>query len=78
MRIVPIDNEHSTPCNVICYECGERRRSQYGFADLDGPAFKAYYCRPCLANLGIFPMLLPMEIKTLEYNRAHNTREREI
>jgi len=36
-----------------CYHCGTRidgrRIDPDGaiFADLDGPAFEAYYCRPC-------------------------------
>ena len=30
---------------ATCYGCG--RRTDELWADLDGPAFKAYYCRDC-------------------------------
>jgi len=32
-----------------CFKCGKRER--WGCADLDGPAFKAYYCLKCRADL---------------------------
>lgn len=35
-----------------CIGCGERRDSRDLWADLDGPAFKAYYCHGCAIERG--------------------------
>lgn len=34
-----------------CLGCGCTVRSDAAYADLDGPAFKAYYCLSCAENL---------------------------
>ena len=43
-------------CNFIvpCKQCGEFiRQGSPRWADLDGEAFKAYYCAPCYALLDL-------------------------
>jgi len=40
----------------ICVHCGQHRLAEKGresscWADLDGPAFVAYYCGPCYTSL---------------------------
>jgi hypothetical protein len=30
-----------------CFQCGKSTRSNELLADLDGPAFRAYYCAEC-------------------------------
>lgn len=32
---------------VRCYACKVELQLADAFADLDGPSFEAYYCRPC-------------------------------
>lgn len=38
---------------VSCFGCGARVDLSTCLADLDGPAFKAYYCGPCVAELDL-------------------------
>ncbi len=51
MRLITVtDNHHQT---VSCIECGYRVLLAEAKADLDGPAFKAYYCPDCAAELKV-------------------------
>lgn len=36
---------------VVCLSCSGRFYLDRGYADLDGPSFKAYYCAPCADRL---------------------------
>jgi len=36
----------------LCANCDSRVFAGAGFADLDGPAFRAYYCPECAGELG--------------------------
>lgn len=50
LRFAPINPE--TPIfRMRCYGCNEIFDSAELQADLDGPAFEAYYCRPCVAKM---------------------------
>lgn len=52
MRLVPV-KASVTPFVALCLECGKRIQSDRDpiIADLDGPAFQAYYCAPCAEKL---------------------------
>lgn len=41
------------PFRCYCFECGKRLEAVTVpvYADLNGPAFKAYYCEPCKSRL---------------------------
>ena len=34
---------------LVCYDCGRMYPAETMHADLDGPAFRAYYCSDCRA-----------------------------
>lgn len=38
---------------VSCFGCGSRVDLSLCMADLDGPAFKAYYCDRCVAEIDL-------------------------
>lgn len=46
MKMVPISTG-ANPVNLRCLCCGRTFRSDGGYADLEGPAFIAYYCGDC-------------------------------
>ena len=39
-------------CSVICCQCGEWVKVSDVLADLEGEAFKSYYCKPCALEPG--------------------------
>ena len=47
MRFKAIDTETSPEFFPKCIKCEKKISSRDGFADLDGEAYKAYYCEPC-------------------------------
>ena len=46
MNLQPI-NPSKPEFVVGCFGCGQRTPSAEAMADLDGPAFRAFYCRAC-------------------------------
>jgi hypothetical protein len=49
MRLQPVEDTHGQ--RVVCYGCGKHPLLKDCHADLDGEAFKAYYCLQCTAEL---------------------------
>lgn len=52
MRLIPIPD--GTEYTFVCYRCGKRTtnyRDVDARADLDGPAFRAYYCGECVRQM---------------------------
>jgi hypothetical protein len=47
-RLVQDHSPGAYAVTVSCYGCGERRSLADMFADLDGPAFQAYFCPECV------------------------------
>jgi len=50
MNMQPI-NPASPVFTFVCCKCNARATSADGFADLDGPAFAAYYCAKCAGEV---------------------------
>jgi hypothetical protein len=48
MNLQPINPPDMHGQVVTCRECGDRVRLEQCAADLDGPAFDAYYCVACI------------------------------
>lgn len=54
MNLQPITNAWEYPFTFTCYGCGQRVESNHddgARADLNGPAWLAYYCGACVATL---------------------------
>lgn len=49
MRLHKVEDTHGQ--KVSCYGCGKRSLLNTCHADLDGKAFKAYYCPKCTQEL---------------------------
>ena len=60
---------------VNCYNCGLAFEANYGFADLDGPPFKAYYCPECAVGLPIPAAIKEIHVDARRWfdRRAGNT-----
>lgn len=51
MRLRDINPPDTHKQVVTCYGCGRRVRLSECQADLDGPAFKAFYCPMCVHEI---------------------------
>jgi hypothetical protein len=57
MRFVPVSKPHDRypAFRTICFKCGVGLQTDRDFpsvwADLDGPAFRAYYCGTCVNQI---------------------------
>ena len=51
MNLKPILPPDTKGQMVTCCCCGKRVPLAQCLADLDGPAFKSYYCSPCASNV---------------------------
>jgi len=49
MRLVKIENHYARRLELKCRCCGQAGRIDDMMADLDGPAFNAYYCNRCIS-----------------------------
>lgn len=47
MRLVQNTSDNAKQLRVICMNCARMFTLSTGFADLDGPSFRAYYCPIC-------------------------------
>jgi len=47
MNLQKVKGKH----DVVCCQCGQRTNDAY--ADLDGNAYRDYYCMDCMDELGI-------------------------
>jgi hypothetical protein len=55
MNLQPIKVYSDPPWRVICSKCSRWEDENKCYADLDGEAFKAFYCKAChddIVNLG--------------------------
>jgi hypothetical protein len=64
MNIVYVPPQDAVVIYLFCIDCGKRmvlsKAEPPIFADLNGEAFKAYYCRPCVNKF--FPNGYPYDI----------------
>lgn len=53
MKLVPISSAKHLRFTFVCAACGRRAPSdsEGAKADIDGPAFAAYYCGKCAAEV---------------------------
>ena len=42
---------HGVEFGISCCECRRRKSSKVAWADLNGPAFRAYYCDQCKRHI---------------------------
>lgn len=49
--VVPIRLERDTQHQLICSRCNKWHPIAELWADFAGPAFRAFYCAPCAADL---------------------------
>jgi hypothetical protein len=49
--VAPIRPERDKQQKLICYRCNEWHPIAESWADFAGPAFRAFYCAPCAAEI---------------------------
>jgi predicted SprT family Zn-dependent metalloprotease len=58
---IPAENAQKTQWRFACRGCGKLKvADSYTRADMDGPAFNAYYCGECVTDMHRIDIVLPM------------------
>jgi hypothetical protein len=47
-RVSPISPERDRDRKLLCNNCNKWHAIETSWADLNGPAFRAFYCSPCV------------------------------
>ena len=50
-RVAPIDPLRDEGRRLLCNNCNQLKPIETMWADFNGPAFRAFYCAPCFAEV---------------------------